>query len=155
MAPPWLDSLGLHAQLLGRAAKTAGDTARAARRYAELLGSEPDLQLWEGALQQQIYLGDDGFVGRMQALASPQAASALDVPRIQRRAPGMGQRVTDAERRPEPGGTRPDARSMDLWRSYREEGITMTALAARCGLSVSRVSRLIAAVEAKGAKGKA
>ena len=43
---------------------------------------------------------------------------------------------------------------MDLWRSYREEGVTMTALAARCGLSVSRVSRLIAAVEAKGAKGK-
>ncbi|HSM22124.1 MAG TPA: hypothetical protein VK876_07950, partial [Rubrivivax sp.] len=40
------------------------------------------------------------------------------------------------------------ARTAALWRAYRQEGVTMTALAARCGLSVSRVSRLIAAAEA-------
>ena len=153
-APAWLDTRSLHAQLLGSASKTAGDAARAARRYAELVGSEPGLQLWAGALQQQIYLGDDGFASRMQALAGPRAAAAVEVPRIQRRTPGVSQHASEAAKRQEPGLAQPDTRSMALWRSYREEGTTMTALAARCGLSVSRVSRLIAAVEVEIAKGK-
>ncbi|MDP3083049.1 MAG: transposase [Rubrivivax sp.] len=143
-APAWLNRQALQAQLLGRAVRTAGDAALAARRYAALLGSEPALQLWPGALQQQIYLGDDGFVGRMQAMASPQAVAAAEVPRAQRRAPHTAQSVS--RQMPAPG------RGAALWQAYRDEGITMTALAARCGLSVSRVSRLIAGVEK--AKGK-
>jgi hypothetical protein len=155
-APDWLDTQGLHAQLLGRECRNAADTTQAARRYAALLESDPALQIWPGALQQQIYLGDDAFVGRMQALGglAVSMAAAAEVPRIQRRPPHRPLQAAG-------GGSQPPAeswlipsaaRTEALCRAYREEGVTMTALAARCGLSVSRVSRLIAAVE--GAKGK-
>ena len=155
-APAWLDTQGMHAQLLGRACKDPSDTARAAQRYAALLGSEPVLQLWPQALRQQIYLGDDAFVSRMQALASPQAAADAEVPRTQRRPPrGAGGAVDDNQMLKASWSARGADRSVALWRAYTEEGVTMTALAARCGLSVSRVSRLIAAVQAEaGAKGK-
>jgi len=149
-APAWLDTRGLYGQLLGRDCQTARDAARAAQRYATLVGSEPELQLWPGALQQQIYLGDEAFVSRMQALASPQAAAATDVPRIQRRPPGGGRGVDGSQANQQSWPTEPQARSMALWRAYREDGVTMTALAAQCGLSISRVSRLIAAERAKG-----
>jgi REP element-mobilizing transposase RayT len=152
--PPWLDTRGLHAQLLGRDAATAGDAARAARRYALLVGSEPDLQLWPGALQQQIYLGDAGFVARMQALALPQTAADKEVPRIQRRPPGAGESPGASPANAEPWPAQTQARALALWRACKEGGATMTALAARCGLSVSRVSRLIAGAEREMAKGK-
>jgi REP element-mobilizing transposase RayT len=161
--PPWLDTRTVGAQLLGRECRTADEVAQAARRYASLLAAEPALQLWPGALQRQIYLGDDGFVGRMQALAAPTAVEATEVPRGQRRAPrGAGADASAAELWSTPTPARTEA----LWRAYRHEGVTMTALAARCGLSVSRVSRLVAAAEAEresragtaaegqGAKGK-
>jgi REP element-mobilizing transposase RayT len=155
-APDWLDTQGLHAQLLGRECRNAADTTQAARRYAALLESDPALQIWPGALQQQIYLGDDAFVGRMQALGglAVSMAAAAEMPRIQRRPPHRPLQAAG-------GGSQPPAeswlipsaaRTEALCRAYREEGVTMTALAALCGLSVSRVSRLIAAVE--GAKGK-
>jgi len=146
--PPWLDARGLYAQLLGRELTTPGDAVRAAQSYAVLIGSEPGLQLWPGALQQQIYLGDADFVGRMQALAQPLTAADKEVPRVQRQPPSTS---------PPPAETWPaqtQARAIALWRACREEGATMTALAARCGLSVSRVSRLIAGVEREMAKGK-
>ena len=41
-----------------------------------------------------------------------------------------------------------------LRRAYREGGMTMTAMAAELGLSVSRVSRLIAAAERGEARGE-
>lgn len=153
-APAWLDTQGLHAQLMGRECRTAADAAQAARRYAALLESDPAVQIWPGALQQQIYLGDDVFVARMQALAGPAGAAAAEVPRIQRRSPHRPPQAAGSGGQPpvESWSTPSAARSAALWRAYREEGVTMTALAARCGLSVSRVSRLIAAVE--GAKGK-
>ena len=130
--------------------------ALAARRYAALLESDPALQIWPGALQRQIYLGDDAFVGRMQALggSTVAAVAAAEVPRIQRRPPHRPSQAADGgSQMPADSWSTPSAaRSAALWRAYREEGVTMTALAARCGISVSRVSRLIAAVE--GAKGK-
>jgi REP element-mobilizing transposase RayT len=144
-APDWLDTRTLHAHLMGRECRTAADATRAAQRYAALLESAPGLQLWPGALQQQIYLGDEAFVGRMQALAALPATAKAEVPRIQRRLPqaegGGGPAPADLWSTPSP------ARTAALWRAYRQQGVTMTALAARCGLSVSRVSRLIAAAE--------
>ncbi|MBK6789506.1 MAG: transposase [Betaproteobacteria bacterium] len=155
-APVWLDTQGLHAQLMGRECRTAAEAAQAARRYAALLESDPALQIWPGALQRQIYLGDDAFVGRMQALggSTVAAVAAAEVPRIQRRPPHRPSQAADGgSQMPADSWSTPSAaRSAALWRAYREEGVTMTALAARCGISVSRVSRLIAAVE--GAKGK-
>ena len=40
------------------------------------LGTEPVLQVWLDARQQQIYLGDDTFVSRRQALALASAQAA-------------------------------------------------------------------------------
>lgn len=45
-------------------------------------------------------------------------------------------------------------RAEGLRQAHREGGMTMTAIAGELGLSVSRVSRLIAAAEAVEAKGK-
>ena len=44
-----------------------------------------DTRLWETALRQQIYLGDEAFVERMQALAEPGRRGARELPKAQRR----------------------------------------------------------------------
>ena len=135
---------------MGRACRTAAEAAQAARRYAGLLEGEPAQQLWPGTLQQQLHLGDDAFVGRMQALAGPSVVAAAEVPRAQRRSA----LVADGGRQPpvESWSTPSPARTAAPWRAYGEEGVTMTVLAARWGLSVSSVSRLIAAVEGQKAR---
>jgi len=49
------------------------------------VASVPDASLWDSALRQQIYLGDEDFVVRMQALAEPRNSTDRDIPRVQRR----------------------------------------------------------------------
>lgn len=141
-APHWLDTAGLHGYLLGHAPNGSADRRRAARRYAALVAAGRDVRLWDEALRQQIYLGDEAFVERMQALADPQRQRAAEVPKPQRRAPLTLSRLL-AE-----GLTREQA----LLRGYTEGAMTMSAMARELGLSVSRVSRLIAAAEAQRAE---
>ncbi len=140
--PPWLDSDGLHGHLLGRPVAGAQDRKRATQRYAALValvteGDGNEASLWQTGLRQQVFLGDANFVARMQALASPEQRSAVEVPKVQRKSPCTWQdclkRCTD--------------QAQALRMAYRECGITMTALAKELGLSVSRISRLIAAAE--------
>lgn len=138
--PAWLDTAGLHGYLLGHTPSGPADSDRAAACYAELVAAGFNDRLWDGALRQQIYLGDDAFVERMQALVEPQRRAADEVPRVQRRAA-----VTLAQCLAE-GLSRDEA----LWRAYTEGATTMTVLARELGLSVSRVSRLIS--RAKAAK---
>ncbi len=141
--PAWLDTPGLHGYLLGRPAKSAADQRRAADRYARLVASVPDASLWDSALRQQIYLGDEGFVERMQALAEPRNSTDHDIPRVQRRkSHTLAQWLASCESREEA-----------LYLAHTAGAISMTAIARELGLSVSRVSRLIA--RAEGAKGKA
>lgn len=127
-APDWLDVDGLHGHLLGRPAQTAAQRARAGERYARLVTAEPGLQLWPGRLREQIFLGDAGFAERMRAAAA--------APRRVAKA-SFGDWIRRA------GGIREQA----LWLAHTEGGVAMTELAAQLGLSVSRVSRLIAAAE--------
>lgn len=127
-APGWLDVDGLHAHLLGKPAVTAAQHRSAGDRYARLVASEPGLQLWPGRLREQIYLGDADFARRMRAAAMAHRRS----PRNHwadwlRRANGI--------------------REHALWLAHTEGGVSMTELAAQLGLSVSRVSRMIAAAE--------
>jgi REP element-mobilizing transposase RayT len=137
--PDWLDTAGLHGYLLGRAPRGAADAQRAAERYAALVRAGRDARLWDEGLRQQIYLGDESFVERMQALAEGARAASPEVPRAQRRAPlRLG-----------PAGAGGESREQALLRAHVERGITMTALARELGLSVSRVSRLIARAEAQ------
>jgi len=83
--PAWLTTTDLHGYLLGRPAWSAGDRRRAAGRSAELVAAVPDASLRDSALRQQIYLGDESFVERIQALAEPRNRTDHDIPRTQRR----------------------------------------------------------------------
>jgi putative transposase len=127
-APPWLDVDGLHSHLLGKPALTPAQHRSAGDRYARLVASEPGLQLWPGRLREQIFLGDADFARRMRAAAvAPRRVARTSWAEWLRRAAGH--------------------REQALWLAHTEGGVAMTELAAQLGLSVSRVSRLIAAAE--------
>lgn len=127
-APEWLDVDGLHSHLLGKPAVTAAQHRSAGDRYARLVASDPGLQLWPGRLREQIFLGDADFAKRMRAAAV---------------APKRVARTGWAEWLRRAGGIREQA----LWLAHTEGSVAMTDLAAQLGLSVSRISRLIAAAE--------
>ena len=148
VAPPWLDVDGLHVYLLGRAVTTARDRKLAAQRYAALVAdvAPNEAPIWQAGLRGQVFLGDESFVTRMQALATPELRAAVDVPKAQRK-PSLTLQGWLHQSPGQPGQA--------LRRAYCEGGITMTAMAKEMGLSVSRVSRLIAAAEVEvGANGK-
>ena len=132
--PEWLDTDGLHGYLLGRPVRGDADRRRAADRYARLVVDAPDVRLWDDALRQQIYLGDAGFVERMQALADPCNSTDPDISKVQRR------KVRSLKHWLDSCETREEA----LYRAHTESAFSMTAIAQELGLSVSRVSRLIA-----------
>jgi putative transposase len=127
-APEWLDVDGLHSHLLGRPAVTAAQHRLAGDRYARLVASEPGLQLWPGRLREQIFLGDADFAARMRAATVP---------------PQRAARTSWADWLKRAGGIREQA----LWLAHTDGGVAMTDLAGQLGLSVSRISRLIAAAE--------
>lgn len=128
-APPWLDVDGLLSHVLGRELRSAADRRRAADRYARLLAAEPDLDIWT-YLRHQIFLGDEAFAARMLA------QGGAPVPRLRPAGAGL------ASWRRE-GRSRGEARYL----AHTQGGLTMTALARELGLSVSRVSRMIASHE--------
>ena len=137
-APPWLDTAMLHGALLRRTRVTPAEQAQAWRQYADLVATARDAPLWASALRQQVYLGDEAFVERMQARAAPERMAAPEVPRPQR--------ARSRQAPPQPLAawlascpTREEA----LYRAVREGGLTMTAMARELGLSVARVSQLV------------
>jgi REP element-mobilizing transposase RayT len=141
--PPWLDTDGLHGYLLGRPVGGARDRQRAVQRYTAVLAEAPSEPLWESGLRRQMFLGDEDFVARMQALAAPARRAAVEVPRAQCKSGGT---LQDCLKR---CADRPQALRM----AYRDCGISMTALARELDLSVSHISRLIAGAE-RGRNGK-
>jgi hypothetical protein len=136
-APPWLDAATVHGALLGRTPVSVAEQEQATRLYADLVATAREAPLWAGALRQQVYLGDDAFVERMQARSAAEQITTSETPPPQR-----------AEVQPPP---RPLAewmascstREEALYRAYREGGLTMTAMARELGLSVARVSQLV------------
>ena len=138
-APPWLDINCLHGQMLGREIEGVADHVRAAKQYQAWVLAAPDGNIWQQSLRQQIYLGDDAFVQAMQQRMESSQANAKEVPKAQRRTP-----KTLAQWRKE---TPDNVAAMYL--AYTQGGMTMTQIAAQSQLSISYVSRLIAAYEAK------
>jgi REP element-mobilizing transposase RayT len=136
-APNWLDTAGLHSYVLGRPAISAADRRRAARRYAERVANAPEQSLWEQGLTRQIYLGDERFVAEMQALADRRRAVSPEVPKVQRSTPRELRHWLASQL----------TREAALLHAHREGGLTMTAIAREIGLSVARVSQLIARAE--------
>lgn len=133
----WLGSEALWEYLLGRELATVRDARDAQRLYAELVAAGRGVALWDEGLNRQIYLGDDQFVGRMLDAALPSAKRSVTVPKPQR---SSTKRLADwlAEC---------SSREEALHRAYTESGLTMTAMAAELGLTVARVSQLIARAE--------
>lgn len=131
--PAWLDSAVLLRQL-------AQGEAAGRRRYAEFVAQGRGVKLWDEGLSGQIYLGDERFVEKMQAKGESRD-TAREIPRAQRR--GKPRPLDDylSHR----GG-----RDEGIMQAYREGGYTQTAIARALGLSVSRISRVIRAREAKG-----
>jgi len=139
--PDWLNTHGLHGYLLARDPQTAVDHRLAARRYASLVAAGIGADLWSNGLRQQIYLGDADFAQRMQSLAQKPRREARDTPQLQRKPQRpLSDWLTE-------GATREEA----LRRAHTEGGLSMTAMARELGLSVSRVSRLIAHAESRHA----
>lgn len=134
---PWLDTPSVHGYLLGHDVATSRDARRAALRYEKLVEQGKDVRLWDESLKQQIYLGDDAFIQRMQTLLEPERSRAAEVPRSQRRPrPDSIQTFLKAYERDEA-----------IVRACREGGHTLSAIAREVGLSVSRVSWIVAASE--------
>lgn len=133
-APHWLDSAELHRRIAPRAPRREGPGC-----YAQFVSEGRGVKLWDAALVGQIYLGDKAFVKRMQARAETFHHSH-EIPRAQR---------TSVER-PIEWYFRHHDRDSAIALAYVEGGHTQSALAQETGLSVSRVSRLVAAYEAKG-----
>ena len=73
--------------VIAGALTTAADHAAAASAHAELVAAAPVGSLWDKALQQQIFLGDDAFIARMQALATAPLLGSPQVPLPQRNMP--------------------------------------------------------------------
>lgn len=142
VAPAWLGSHEVWGYLLGRDFESARDCMQAQRAYAELVAAGQGSALWD-ELNRQIYLGDDQFVGRMLEAAAPSAKRSAPVPKIQRSSTrSLAEWMAHCESREEA-----------LRRAYCESGLSMTAMAAELGLTLGRVSQLIARAERKAAKG--
>lgn len=136
--PPWLESDGLHAYVLGRPIANARDRQRAAKLHAALVDqrSTDARPVWQDEVRQQVYLGDAAFVARMRALADSTHRTPA-APKTRRPRTGTLQDCL----------ARHADRAQALRAAYRDHGITMTAIARELDLSLSRVSRLIAEAE--------
>jgi putative transposase len=136
----WLDTKTVHGHLLGREPLTRADSRKAADRYVALVAAGKGVALWDQALAQQIFLGDQDFIDRMQAKLTPSRASAKEIPRQQRRASVKSlQHYLDRER----------DRDAGILSALQEGHYSLTAIAAAVGLSISRVSRIVREKQAK------
>ena len=139
VAEDWLDVDAVHRMLLQREPRGPADRRRAAVRYAELVADTAAPSPWDEGLRQQIFLGDEAFVAAALARLPSAAARTRDMPRQQRQlASSWAQCLSNSGQ----------DRNAALHAAYTQCGMTMSHLAKQTGLSVSRVSRIVAAVEA-------
>lgn len=144
---PWMETEEVLAAVLGRAIRSAGDRATATRRYVEFVSRDSSAattggrSIWSTALRQQIYLGDESFVARMQRMAALPMTGKAEIPRPQRAKPFDLARFLRET----------DDRNDAIRRACLEHGATVSTVARALELSVSRVSRICAAGgQAKG-----
>lgn len=136
-APEWLATAELHGHVLRRDAVTVEDRHAAAQAYARHVEDGLDANPWTDGLRNEIFLGDDNFVGRMQAQVQLPASACLEIPATHRGdAADFRQRQACAAARAEAFRT-----------AYVDAGMTMAQIARQANLSVSRISRLIARAE--------
>jgi REP element-mobilizing transposase RayT len=149
--PDWLDAQPMYDQVAsGKSAQ------RAAAKYAAFVAQGQGVRLWDEHLRQQIYLGDDAFIVRMQKRAGIDSASGHNqkvarrprqkphVSRIQTSAP-----VRDADllRYAAKNATSKAQRNEYIVDAFYQGGHSQTAIALAFGISTSTVSRVIVAFE--------
>jgi len=132
--PPWLDRAAVWGYLLGEEASSDALAQKAGRAYADLVAAGKEVALWPDHLRQQVYLGDEAFVQRMQALAADRAVSDKEIPKAQRASPNTLQDWLD---------TMP-SRDEAIVAAHRHSQLSLSDIARKLGLSVSRVSRIVA-----------
>ncbi|KRD13494.1 transposase [Acidovorax sp. Root267] len=134
-APDWLDAQAVWGYLLGRDAQDAQARAQAAQAYVALVQAGQGVQLWAQGLRQQMYLGNEDFVLRMQALTSDRAVSAKEIPKQQRASPkSLQDWLAECP-----------TRDQALVQAHYASQISLSEIARQLGLSVSRVSRIVSA----------
>jgi putative transposase len=138
--PPWLEREQLWSCMLGRDVTSAQDAQHGARAYADWVQAGQGVRLWAEHLRQQMYLGDEAYVQRMQSRAHAVALQQVEVPRPQKASPLS---LDDWRKR---CSTRDDAVRM----AHTASKQTLSSIARELGLSVSRVSRIVSGFEAKG-----
>ena len=95
------------------------------------------MKLWEDGLAGQIYLGDATFVRAMQARATTPDEAEIPLAHRQSRSQSVQHYLAGRNR---------DAA---IARAYLEGGYPQSAIARATGLSLSRISRIVSAFEAK------
>ena len=138
-SPEWLDTAALHGYLLGHDASSVVDQLRAVELYVELVANGRGVRLWEEALRQDIYLGSDAFIERTQQRLQQHASMTREIPKTQRSKPKTVPRSFDDRH----------SRDESMRRAYVDGAMNMSQIAEATGLSVSRVSRVIARLEAQ------
>lgn len=148
--PDWLDAQAVHAQLTpGKSAAKAG------AKYAEFVAQGQGVQLWDEHLRQQIYLGDDDFIARMQKHAGLDGADAdgagrsrkANVSKIHTSAPTHD---SDLKRYADRKFSDKEQRNQSMADAFYQGGHSQTAIALAFGVSTSTVSRVMMDYE-KGA----
>jgi putative transposase len=124
--------------------------AKSAALYADFVSQGHGVKLWDTALTQQIYLGDDAFVTRMQSKAgigsSPANARghAAQISRIHTSAPKRGGEV---KRYAAIKTTTKDERNQNIANAFYQDSHSQTAISLAFGVSTSTVSRVVADYE--------
>ena len=135
--PNWLATTTLHGHLLGRNVATMEDRIQAERLYAEAVATARDVDLWSHHLRQEIFLGSEHFAAQARAQATEERLRSKEIARAQRTGrTSMADWLTHDR-------TRDEAFRL----AYSRGGMTMTEIARQSNLSISAVSRLIAAAE--------
>lgn len=137
LPPPWLDVEGLHSFILGCPARSPAHRKRAAALYAESVVTPCDFTPWQPDLRHQVFLGDDAFIERSLKHCEIYPADPDGIPRQQTLSPRTLPSILAAH----------TVLAQGMLSAYREGGFTMSAIARHAGLSVSSVSRMIAAAE--------
>ncbi len=138
---PWLDAKPLYAQLA---------PGKSAAQYAEFVAQGHGVALWDMVLQQQIYLGDDAFIARMQSHAGIDNTSSTapkrvaQVSRIHASAPAKDSDLQIYAKLPV---NNKEQRNQNIANAFYQGGHSQTAIAIAFKVSTSTVSRIVADYE--------
>jgi REP element-mobilizing transposase RayT len=135
---PWLATNELLGHLSGADITTGEHRRRATELYAETVLAGLGVDLWKTHLRGEIFLGQDEFVAKMQALATRPRMACAEIAGSHRADPRALERWMKSDR----------SRQESFRLAYTEGGMSMGQIALQAGMSISSVSRLIRLAEA-------